>query len=177
MREAEPGRKIPACPSPRKPKHQPPTPQHSEILEQLQRFQTDLAIGGTIDDSTVREVVKIVEPGQLPSALKLVADKLWERRRRDPSYRRRVDFGFVLTVLRQDWSSPSRPIQSPIHTPAGVVPKQEGISIALPSPQAASGPSRYQEPLQPRRSVARDGFRRAGELLRESGITERVKEL
>jgi hypothetical protein len=37
--------------------------------------------------------------------------------------------------------------------------------------------SRYQEPLQPRRSVARDGFRRAGDLLRESGINERFKEL
>jgi hypothetical protein len=176
VREAEPGPKIPACPSPRKPKPQPPAPQHSEILEQLRRFQTDLVVGGTIDDSTVREVLKIVEPGQLPSALRLVADKLWERRRRDPSYRRRVDFGFVLTVLRQDWSSPTRPIQSPIHTPAGVVPEQEGISIALPSPAAVSGPSRHQETLRPRRSVARDGFRRAGDLLRESGILDQLKE-
>jgi hypothetical protein len=175
-REAEPVPKSPACPSPRRPRPKPPTPQDTDILEQLRRFQTDLAIGGRVDDSTVREVLKIVEPGQIPSALKLVADKLWERRRRDPSYRRRVDFGFVLTVLRQDWSSPTRPIQSPIHTPLGVVPEPEGIPVALPPPEAMSGPPRYQESFQGRRSTSRDPFRRAGDLLKTSGILDQLKE-
>jgi hypothetical protein len=128
-----------------------------------------------VDTSTAREVLKIIGPKDLPSALKLVAEKLWERRRRDSSYRRRVDFGFVLTVLRQDWiGAPSLAGRTSI--PATAVEKQDGASVAPSPPIAVSGPPRYREPTGARRNESRDRFRRAGDILRSSGIFERLDE-
>src|ERR1017187_10208887 len=98
---------CPACISPEN-SEEPLTPQEAEVMDWLHLFQRDLQIGGTVEASTVREVLKVVTKEELPQALKFVAGKLMDRRRRDRHYRERVDFGFVLTVLRKDYGRPDR---------------------------------------------------------------------
>ncbi len=92
-----------ACPSHRKQRVAPLTRQESEVMCWLQLFQKDLRIGGCVDSGTVREVLKVVLPGDIGRALQFVAGKVEERRRGDRHYRERVDFGFVLTILRDDY--------------------------------------------------------------------------
>src|ERR1039457_5720223 len=101
-------RPHPACPSPEKAKAEPLTPQESEVMDQLRWLQRDLRIDGSIEASTVREVLKVVALEDLPKALRLVADKVADRRRRDHHYRERIDFGLVLTILRQDYPRPGQ---------------------------------------------------------------------
>ena len=74
----------------------------------LHLFQKDLRIGGTVEASTVREVLKVVSREELPRALRYVAEKIQERQPRDHHYRERVDFGLVLTILRQDYRLPGQ---------------------------------------------------------------------
>ena len=62
-------RPCPACPSPEKAKSEPLTPQESKVMDWLRLFQKDLQIGGTVEASTVREVLKVVIPEDLPKAL------------------------------------------------------------------------------------------------------------
>jgi hypothetical protein len=95
-----------ACISPEN-SEEPLTPQEAEVLDWLHLFQRDLQIGGTVEASTVREVLKVVSQEELPQALKFVAGKLMDRRRRDRHYWERVDFGFVLIVLRKDYRRPA----------------------------------------------------------------------
>ena len=59
----------PACPPPEKAKMEPLTPQESKVMDWLRLFQKDLQIGGTVEASTVREVLKVVIPEDLPKAL------------------------------------------------------------------------------------------------------------
>jgi hypothetical protein len=123
---------YPACLSPEKAKTEPLSPQESRVMDWLRLFQKDLRIGGTIEASTVREVVKVVTPDDLPKALRLVADKLAERRRRDHHYRERVDFGLVLVILRQDYS-----IRGQASMPSL---RRKDISVASAASGAMSGP-------------------------------------
>jgi len=123
---------CPACPSPDKAEPEPLTQQEAEVMDWLLLFQEDLPIGGTIENTTVREVLKIVTQDDLPRALRLVADKLADRRRRDHHYRERIDFGLVLTILRQDFPKPEHPNMPFL--------KQKDISVASAAPPAISGP-------------------------------------
>jgi hypothetical protein len=135
----------------------------------LQLFQKDFQIGGTVEASTIREVLKVVTEKDLPQALKFVAEKLMDRRRRDRHYRERVDFGFVLTVLRQDYRRPDQ-------ANAGFS-KRKHISVALAPPRATSVPPRYSEYNEEPRRATRNGFSRAGDIIRSSGLFERIKAL
>ena len=132
----------------------------------LQLFQKDLQIGGTIEASTVREVLKTVASEELPKALRLVADKIADRRRRDRHYRERIDFGLVLTILRQDFSTPGN-LNMPFL-------KRKDISVASAASGAISRPwisgKRNGEP----RRASRNGFYRAGEILRGSELLDGI---
>jgi hypothetical protein len=159
----------PACLSPEKAKTDPLTPQESKVMDWLHLFQKDLRIGGTVEASTVREVLKVVTPDDLPKALKYVGDKLADRRRRDHHYRERIDFGLVLVILRQDYSG-TRNSNMPFV-------KRKDISSASAASGAMLGPpipgARNGEP----RRASRDGLSRAGDILRGSRLLERIGEL
>ena len=160
---------CPACPSPEKAKDEPLTPQEAEVMGWLRLFQKDLRIGGTIEASTVREVLKVVTPEDLPQALKYVGDKLADRRRRDHHYRERVDFGFVLTVLRQDYRRPEHP-NMPFLT-------QRDISVTL-----AAAPAILRPPIPPERNgeprkAPRNGLSSANEILNAAALADRIGEL
>jgi hypothetical protein len=161
-------RPCPACPSPEKAKSEPLTPQESKVMDWLRLFQKDLRIGGTVEVSTVREVLKVVTPDDLPKALKYVGDKLADRRRRDHHYRERIDFGLVLVILRQDYSVRG-------HNDVRFL-KRKNISVASAASGAMLGPSipgaRYGEP----RRASRDGLSRAGDILRGSRLLDRIGE-
>src|ERR1019366_1274449 len=159
---------CPACISPEK-AEEPLTPQEAEVIDWLRLFQRDLQIGGTVEASTVREVLKVVTKEELPQALKFVAGKLMDRRRRDRHYRERVDFGFVLTVLRKDYGRPGGPDMA--------VVKRKDISVAPVTAGAMSGPPIYPERDREPRSGIRNGFSSAGEILRGSGLLKKISEM
>jgi hypothetical protein len=144
------------------------TPQESEVMDQLQSFQRDLRLGGTIEASTVREVLKVVTPEDLPKALRLVADKVADRRRRDHHYRERIDFGLVLTILRQDYPRPGQANMPSL--------KQRDISVASAASGAMLGPPISGERYGERRRASRDGFQRAGDILRGSRLFDGMGE-
>ena len=137
-------------------------------MDWLRLFQKDLRIGGTVEVSTVREVLKVVTPDDPPKALKYVGDKLADRRRRDHHYRERIDFGLVLVILRQDYSVRG-------HNDVRFL-KRKNISVASAASGAMLGPSipgaRYGEP----RRASRDGLSRAGDILRGSRLLDRIGE-
>jgi hypothetical protein len=138
-------------------------------MERLHLFQRDLNIGGTVEASTVREVLKVVPKEELPQALKFVAGKLMDRRRRDRHYRERVDFGFVLTVLRKDYGRP---------TGANMpVVKRKDISVARDATRAISGAPIPIECDEEPRSGMRNGFSSAGDILRGSELLKKIREL
>jgi hypothetical protein len=156
------------CPPPEKAKMELLTPQASKVMGWLRLFQKNLKIGGTVEASTVREVLKVVTPDDLPNALKYVGDKLADRRRRDYHYRERIDFGLVLVILRQDYSTTRNSNTAFL--------KRKDISSASAASGAMSGPpisgARNREP----RRASRDGFSRAGDILRGSRLVERIGE-
>jgi hypothetical protein len=143
------------------------TPQEAEVMEWLRLFQRDLNIGGTVEASTVREVLKVT-PEELPEALKFVASKLTDRRRRDRHYRERVDFGFVLTVLRKDFRRPTEP-EIP-------VPRRKDMSVASDAAAAISSPPICQEDDQEALRATRKGFSRAGDILSGSELLKKINE-
>ena len=158
----------PACLSPEKAKPEPLTPPETEVMGWLHLFQKDLRIGGTVEASTVREVLKVVSREELPRALKYVAEKIQERRRRDHHYRERVDFGLALTILRQDYRMPGQtnvPLLRQKQPSAGSTPPS-----AILRPPA---PTEYHR--EPRRAT-RSGFSRAADIVRESRLFERVND-
>lgn len=160
---------YPACRVPEKAKTEPLTPQESEVMDWLRLFQKDLRIGGTIEASTVREVLKVVTPEDLPKALRLVADKLADRRRRDHHYRERIDFGLVLVILRQDYAIPAQANMPFL--------RRKDIPSASAAAGAMSGPpipcARNGEP----RRATRNGFSRAGDILSGSRLLDRIRDL
>jgi hypothetical protein len=95
-------------PPPEKEKRKPLTQEEAGVREQLERFQVELEITGTILPSTVRRVMVSVPTNRLTAALRFVAEKLYWRRRNGSSYRRHVGWGFVLRVLEQDFAVPSQ---------------------------------------------------------------------
>ena len=159
----------PACLSPEKAKTEPLTQQESKVMDWLHLFQKDLRIGGTVEASTVREVLKVVTPDDLPRALKYVGDKLMERRRRDHHYRERIDFGLVLVILRQDYST-TRDSNMPFlkRKDISVGSAASGAMLGPPIPGARNGETRR---------ASRDGLSRAGDILRGSRFVERIGEL
>ena len=77
-----------ACPSPQTAKRKPLTQEEVGVREELERFQVELEIAGTILPSTVRRIMASVPAEQMTEALRFVADKLYWRRRNESSYRR-----------------------------------------------------------------------------------------
>ena len=138
-------------------------------MDWLHLFQRDLQIGGTVEASTVREVLKVVTKQELPQALKFVAGKLMDRRRRDRHYRERVDFGFVLTVLRKDYRRLGEADMA--------VVKRKDISVASAPARAISGPPILIECDREPRSGFRNGFSSAGEILRGSELLRKINEM
>ena len=138
-------------------------------MDWLHLFQKDLRIGGTIESSTVRKVLKVVTPEDLPKALRLVADKVADRRRRDHHYRERIDFGLVLTILRQDYSTPGN-LNMPFL-------KRKDIFAASAASGAISRPQISGERNGAPRRASRDGFHRADEILRGSRLLDGIGEL
>jgi len=147
---------------------EPLTPQEAEVMDWLRLFQKDLRIGGTIEPSTVREVLKVVPSEDLPQALRFVAEKLADRRRRDHHYRERVDFGLVLTILRQDYPRPGHPNMPFL--------KQKDISVASAALRAISGPPIPGMANGESRRATRNGFSRAGDILRGSRLLNQIGE-
>jgi len=137
-------------------------------MDWLRLFQKDLRIGGTIEASTVREVLKVVPSEDLPQALRFVAEKLTDRRRRDHHYRERVDFGLVLTILRQDYPRPGHPNMPFL--------MQTHISVASAALRAISGPPIPGMGNGESRRATRNGFSRAGDILRGSRLLNRIGE-
>jgi len=160
---------CPACPSPNKAEAEPLTPQEAEVMDWLHLFQKDLRIGGTIEASTVREVLKVVPSEDIPQALRFVSDKLADRRRRDHHYRERIDFGLVLTILRQDYARPGHPNMPFL--------KQTDISVAAAALGAISGPPIPGPANGELRRATRNGFFRAGDILRDSRLLNGIGEL
>ena len=159
---------CPACISPEK-AEEPLTQQEAEVMDWLRLFQQDLQIGGTVEASTVREVLKVITKEELPQALKFVAGKLMDRRRRDRHYRERMDFGFVLTVLRKDYGRPGWSNMP--------VVRRKDISVAPDAATAISGPPIPIECDREPRGALRNGFSSAGEILRGSGLLQKISEM
>jgi hypothetical protein len=131
------------------------------VLDWLHLFQKDLRIGGTIEPSTVREVLKVVTQEDLPNALKFVSEKMADRRRRDYHYRERVDFGLVLTILRQDYTGAGLANMPSL--------KQADIFAASAVERAISRPPIAPESNGEPRRATRDGLSRAGDILKGRG--------
>jgi hypothetical protein len=144
-----------ACAFPEKEKRKPLTQEEAGVREQLERFQIELEIAGTIQPSTVRRVMASVPADRLTVALRFVAEKLYWRRRNSPSYRRHVGWGFVFRVLEQDFAAPSRET-----TPAEKSPGEPPANRTGTAPPPAV--SQQRPSGSPRR---RGGLVRAGDIL------------
>ena len=145
-----------ACPFPQTAKRKPLTQDEAGVREQLERFQVELEIAGTILPSTVRRIMASVPREQTTEALRFVAEKLYWRRRRESSYRRHVGWGFVLRVLEEDFAVPSgaqkRPVQ-PLMNSTATAPPQV---VSQRRPPGSSG--------------RREGLVRAGDILADLGV-------
>src|SRR5208283_1616588 len=145
-----------ACTSPQPAKRRPLTQEEAGVREQLERFQVELEIAGTILPSTVRRIMASVPTERLPEALLFVADKLYWRRRRASSYRRHVGWGFVLRVLEQDFAVPSRIKKRPVERLANLTGKNaplDGFAVASTPVSAPAWGSceRWRDPGRPGR--------------------------
>jgi len=100
--------------------------------------------------------------------LKLVSEKLADRRRRDHHYRERVDFGLVLTILRQDFPKPEHPNLPFL--------KQKDISVASAALRAISRPPTPGECNGESRRATRNGLSRAGDILSRGHVLNRIRE-
>jgi len=151
-----------ACTSPQPAKRKPLTQEEAGVREELERFQVELEIAGTILPSTVRRIMASVSTERLAEALRFVADKLYWRRRRESSYRRHVGWGFVLRVLEQDFAVPSHPEKRPV---------QPLVNLSSTTPPWTV--SKQRAPRSPRR---RGGLVRAGEILADLGMVGAAEE-
>jgi hypothetical protein len=145
-----------ACPYPQTAKRKPLTQEEAGVREQLERFQVELAIAGTILPSTVRRVMSSVPTEKMTEALRFVADKLYWRRRNESSYRRHVGWGFVLRVLEQDFAAPTRAEKRPVEPPANVSGTAPPVAVPQRRPPGSSG--------------RRGGLVRAGDILSDLGL-------
>jgi hypothetical protein len=151
-----------ACTSSQTVKRKPLTQEEAGVREQLEQFQVEIEIAGTILPSTVRRIMASVPPERLTEALRFVAEKLYWRRRRESSYRRHVRWGFVLRVLEQDFAGPSR-------TEKRRVEPLVNLSGTTP-PWTVS---QQRPPRSPRR---RGGLVRVGEILAALGVVETAED-
>jgi hypothetical protein len=149
-----------ACLFPEREKRKPLNQEEAGVREQLERFQIELEIAGTILPSTVRRVITSVPTDRLTVALRFVAEKLYWRRRNGPSYRRHVGWGFVFRVLEQDFAVPSR--ETTLAEKSQVEPP---INQTGTAPPLAVSQSRL-----PGSSRQRGGLVRAGDILAEMDL-------
>jgi hypothetical protein len=149
-----------ACVFPEKEKRKPLNQEEAGVREQLERFQVELEIAGTIQPSTVRRVMASISTDRLTMALRFVAEKLYWRRRNGPSYRRHVGWGFVFRVLEQDFAVPGR-----ANTLAEKSPVEPPINQTGTAPPLAV--SQRRPPRSPRQ---RGGLVRAGDILTEMDL-------
>jgi hypothetical protein len=154
-----------ACPSPEKAKRKPLTPEESAVFGVLADFQAQLQIAGTILPSTVRRMMASIPTARLLEALRFVADKLYRRRRNEPSYRSRVGWGFVFRILEQDFVVPSRQTPPSEKSPVARLANSTGTAPPLVVPQ------RHRPGSPPQRG----GLLSAGEILADLGLAENTR--
>jgi hypothetical protein len=151
-----------ACPPPEKAKRPPLTEEETAVRDKLVAFQTELRVAGTILPSTVRKVMTLVPTERLPEALRLVADKLYWRRRNESSYRRHVGWGFVLRVLEQDLAVPT----------AGTTAAEKRPGEPLVNPTGTAPPFAVSQRRRPLSLGQRGGLLSAGDILADLGVVE-----
>ena len=140
----------------------PAAPDHeAKARAILQAFKEDLKLDGVVGPTLVREVIGLVELPELPSALKLVDERIRLRRKRNPREYGRIGIGFVVTVLREDLNrhSSNQPV-SPITS----AKRDQEVSRASPiDTPPLSLPGIRKSLLEPRSAVS--GFAKAGTIL------------
>jgi hypothetical protein len=151
-----------ACTSAQAAKHKPLTQEEAGVREQLERFQIELELAGTILPSTVQRIMAAVSTERMTDALRFVADKLCWRRRRESSYRRHVGWGFVLRVLEQNFAVPNHTEKRPVQPPVNLSGTTPPWAVSQERPSGS-----------PRR---RGGLVPAGEILKELGVVGTAEE-